>query len=235
MARIRTIKPEFWSSEQIVECSTSARLLFIGMWNFCDDGGIMPANCRTLKMRVFPGDEISSSNIRRTLDELINADLVAEYDVENVTYWGVTGWAKHQKIDRPTKKYPPIPSDHSPSPRLPFVEPSPPGRESKGRESKGRDSLSDSKEESESTFSEPIRRTLDELSPDHPEKALYDFGKQLLGSGGMVAKLLASQGGNIEKAMDVLLVAQRKSDPREYVGRVLKPKTQYDDFVDPGL
>ena len=28
-----------WTSEQIVECSPIARLLFIGMWNFCDDGG----------------------------------------------------------------------------------------------------------------------------------------------------------------------------------------------------
>ena len=39
MARIRSIKPEFWTAEQVMECSPMARLLFIGMWNFCDDGG----------------------------------------------------------------------------------------------------------------------------------------------------------------------------------------------------
>ncbi len=39
MARIRTTKPEFWSSAQIIELSRDARLLFIGMWNFCDDNG----------------------------------------------------------------------------------------------------------------------------------------------------------------------------------------------------
>ncbi len=43
MARIRSIKTEFWTAEQVMECSPIARLLFIGMWNFCDDGGNHPA------------------------------------------------------------------------------------------------------------------------------------------------------------------------------------------------
>lgn len=34
MARIRTIKPEFWTSEQVMGCAPLARLLFIGLWNF---------------------------------------------------------------------------------------------------------------------------------------------------------------------------------------------------------
>ena len=57
MARIRTIKPEFWTSDQVVECSFAARLLFIGMWNFCDDYGVHPASLRKLKMEIFPGDD----------------------------------------------------------------------------------------------------------------------------------------------------------------------------------
>jgi hypothetical protein len=31
MAWIRTVKPEFWSSEQIGECSVQARLTFFGL------------------------------------------------------------------------------------------------------------------------------------------------------------------------------------------------------------
>jgi hypothetical protein len=50
MARIRTVKPEFWTSEQVMNCSRDARLLFIGMWNFCDDGGNHPASAKTLKV-----------------------------------------------------------------------------------------------------------------------------------------------------------------------------------------
>ena len=32
MPRIRTIKPEFWTDEKIIELSLPARLLFIGLW-----------------------------------------------------------------------------------------------------------------------------------------------------------------------------------------------------------
>ncbi len=106
MARIRTVKPEFWTSEQIVECSTIARLMFIGMWNFCDDAGNHPASFKTLKMEVFPGDDITVSQIEDCVRELIRNDLIVEYDGGNGRrYWHVEGWA-HQKIDRPNYKHP---------------------------------------------------------------------------------------------------------------------------------
>ena len=54
MSRIRTVKPEFWTSEQIIACSPIARLLFIGLWNFCDDNGVHPASYIRLKAEVFP-------------------------------------------------------------------------------------------------------------------------------------------------------------------------------------
>lgn len=105
MARIRTIKPEFWTSSQIVECSPSARLAFVGMWNFCDDGGVHVADCRRLKMEVFPGDDITVADVQRLIDELMSAGLLDEYEVGGQKYWEVTGW-RHQKIERPTFKHP---------------------------------------------------------------------------------------------------------------------------------
>ena len=106
MARIRTIKPEFWTSEQIVECSPMARLLFVGIWNFCDDHGIHPASTKRLKLEIFPGDDISTDDISGWVEQLIINELLEEYQVDNVKYWRVTGWAKHQRIDRPSYKYP---------------------------------------------------------------------------------------------------------------------------------
>ena len=82
MARIRSIKPEFWTSEQIAECSPNTRLLFIGMWSFCDDYGVHPASCARLKMEVFPADAIGSAEIRRMIDELTSNGLIAEYEVD---------------------------------------------------------------------------------------------------------------------------------------------------------
>jgi hypothetical protein len=103
MARIRTIKPEFWTSEQIAECSPNARLMFIGLWNFCDDYGRHPASAKRLKMEVFPADSIE---VRPLVKELLVAGLIEEYETEGQSFWQVTGWGKHQKIDSPTSKYP---------------------------------------------------------------------------------------------------------------------------------
>lgn len=105
MARYRTIKPEFWSSPQVVECSINARLLFIGIWSFSDDGGVHPLSAKRLKMEIFPGDDISSDSILRLLDELIMNELLVAYIVDNKEYIQVTGWS-HQRIDKPTYKFP---------------------------------------------------------------------------------------------------------------------------------
>lgn len=105
MARIRSIKPETWTSEQVMDLSRDARLLFIGMWNFCDDAGIHPGSPKRLKAEVFPGDDITSADVRRLIDEAIAVGLVDEYEVDGESFWIVTGW-HHQKIDQPTFKHP---------------------------------------------------------------------------------------------------------------------------------
>lgn len=102
MARIRTTKPEFWSSEQIVNLSIPARLLFKGMWNFCDDAGTHPASHITLKAVVFPCDNIDISPL---IDEIERQGLIMRYEVDGKSYWHVTGW-HHQKIDKPSYKHP---------------------------------------------------------------------------------------------------------------------------------
>lgn len=106
MARIRSIKPEFWTSEQVMELTRDARLCFIGLWNFCDDAGIHPANPKRLKAEVFPGDDhLTSTDVRRMIDECIANGLIEEYAVDGDRYWSVTGWF-HQRIDQRTYKFP---------------------------------------------------------------------------------------------------------------------------------
>ena len=105
MARIRSIKPEFWTSEQVMESSPLARLLFLGIWNFCDDSGVHPLKPVSLKALIFPGDDIDSTSIRRLLDELSSNGLLVLYAVGEKEYLQVTGW-HHQRIDKPTFKFP---------------------------------------------------------------------------------------------------------------------------------
>ena len=106
MARLRTIKPEFWSSEQIMELEPLARLAFIGLLNFCDDGGVHPASLKTLKAELFPSDDLAISEITSFVEQMIGQGLVIEFKAEGKQYWHVTGWQKHQRIDKPTFRHP---------------------------------------------------------------------------------------------------------------------------------
>ena len=140
MARIRTIKPEFWTDEKVVECSPTARLLFIGLWNFCDDYGSHQYSLKQIKMEVFPGDDFKITQIEEWLSELINVRLINTYTIDDKRYLRVCGW-RHQKIEKPSRKHPdPIQfDDHSTNDRRPFVDDSPAegnGREGNGEERK---------------------------------------------------------------------------------------------------
>jgi hypothetical protein len=106
MSRIRSIKPEFWTSEQVLECSTNARLLFLGLWNFCDDMGRHPYSAKQAKAEVFPADKFTEKDILGMLEELTKNGLIARYASGGKEYFYVTGW-KHQRIDKPQPaKYP---------------------------------------------------------------------------------------------------------------------------------
>lgn len=100
MARIRTIKPEFWTDEKLTECSVIARLLFIGTWNFADDQGNLDRSPKQIKARVFPVDNIDCEPL---LLELIAQGLLIEYSVSGKKYLHVQGFSKHQVINRPSK------------------------------------------------------------------------------------------------------------------------------------
>lgn len=192
MARIRTIKPEFWSSEQVMSCTPIARLLFIGIWNFCDDGGNHPMSARTIKALVFPGDDISSASVESLISELVAADLLITYYAEGKIYIHVQGW-KHQKIEKRTFKYPafvPSADSNSESGRRVLDEESSssrqgldPGREGNGREEDQHNSHS----ASEAEFSEaeastdpksPCEMTL-EWKPDEKLLKAYAFRMSL--------------------------------------------------------
>ena len=86
MARIRTIKPEFWTSEQVMECSTNARLMFLGMWNFADDLGRLPLSAKTIKAQIFPSDSFDLNEILGMIQELSTNGLVLQYEVEGKHY-----------------------------------------------------------------------------------------------------------------------------------------------------
>jgi hypothetical protein len=67
MARIRTIKPEFFTSEDIVEMPPLARLLYIALWCEADKEGRLSWKPKTFKMRYLPADECNIEDIAAVL------------------------------------------------------------------------------------------------------------------------------------------------------------------------
>jgi len=118
VARIRSIKPEFFTSGQVVECSTNARLLFVGSWVFCDDKGRHPLSFKRLKMEVYPGDDFTNDEIESMFNELWKVGLVTVYQHGGERFFCVNGWS-HQKIDRPQPPKYPAPSEGS---VIPFID-----------------------------------------------------------------------------------------------------------------
>lgn len=102
MARIRTIKPDFWTDGKIIECSLSARLLFIGMWNFADDSGNLDRSAKQIKARVFPSETLDCEPL---IHELITQGLLIEYSVSDQKYLHIPNFRKHQVINRPSKPH----------------------------------------------------------------------------------------------------------------------------------
>lgn len=100
MARIRSIKPEFWTDEKIVELDFAERLLFIGLWNFADDQGYLDYSPKRIKMQVFPGDNV---DVVGGLKKLHEASLIEAFDgPKGVVLW-ITHWKKHQRVSNPAQ------------------------------------------------------------------------------------------------------------------------------------
>jgi hypothetical protein len=106
MARIRTLKPQFFTSEDICKRSPLARLLFAGLWCEADRAGRLADNPFQLKLRLMPAEacdvdallwELASSAIAR--------QLIRRYLAEDGNpYIQVLTFEEHQ---RPHPKEPP--------------------------------------------------------------------------------------------------------------------------------
>lgn len=96
MARIRTIKPEFFTDGKLVKMSIHARYAFIGLFTQADREGRFEWNEDDLQMRLFIADrKVKISNI---LSELSENGLVARYG-KNAEYGYIKNFIKHQYIN----------------------------------------------------------------------------------------------------------------------------------------
>lgn len=136
MARIRTIKPEFWTDGKMVKISRCARLFYIGMWNFACDSGHLPDDPLGLRLKIMPAD--GDVNPDEMVAELVNMGAVERLEThEGRPYLRIKRFKDHQKVDPRWNSRCPYCLAESPedSPKLPEARPSS-GKESKGKDSK---------------------------------------------------------------------------------------------------
>jgi hypothetical protein len=140
VARIRTVKPDFWTDAAVGECSVSARLLLIASLNFADDYGGLDRSSKQLKAQAFPYDNIDCEPL---VLELLRNGLFVEYEVDGRKYLHIKGFRKHQKVENPAKpRIPLYESTPTPTQTITEASPNPPrvvavsSLEGKGREGK---------------------------------------------------------------------------------------------------
>lgn len=101
MARIRSIKPEFWDDEHLASLPMACRLFYIGCWTFADDQGVFNANPSFLKSRIFPyDDDLKVSEVKSWLEKLEELKMIIPFTHSRDSYYIVRTFSEHQVVDK---------------------------------------------------------------------------------------------------------------------------------------
>ena len=100
MARIRTVKPEFFRHEGLQDLERDhpgsyPMLVFVGLFGHCDKGGVFEWKPRVLKLDILP---FLDFDMAETLDILEQAGQVQKFEAEGKTYGFIPTFTEHQSI-----------------------------------------------------------------------------------------------------------------------------------------
>lgn len=110
MARIRSIKPEFWSDEKLAPMPVATRLLFLALICMADDCGRIIDSVSQIVAFMHPyTDEETFANVSRETRESLASLSESGRIVRGVTASGqrvvqITNWSRHQKVDHPNTR-----------------------------------------------------------------------------------------------------------------------------------
>lgn len=100
MARIRTIKPDFFRHEGLFEAERETgmplRVAFAGLWTAADREGRFKWLPRQLQLDALPFDDVDFS---RVLDALLTRGHLVKYEVDGKVYGAIPSWHQHQVIN----------------------------------------------------------------------------------------------------------------------------------------
>lgn len=234
MARIRTIKPEFFTSEDVVSLSAFARLLYVALWCEADREGRMRWKPATFKIRYFPADAV---DIEGLCAEIVGRGLVRLYGDGLAV---IPTFTDHQHVNpRESKSLLPVPNfvdlhasftrdDASVTHREEGKE----GKERKeahadpGGSSHSPDSASQAPPDE---FAGASLAAGDDFDPD-PVKEIFDLGVNILTRSGHPERSARTLIGRLrklrtdEEAASILVAAKAATDPAAYIVKAIQPK-----------
>ncbi|MGK0735911.1 HNH endonuclease [Yokenella regensburgei] len=102
MARIRTVKPEFWTDSLMVQLDAFTRLLYIGLWTAADDHGALRDELDRIAMEVMPRED--PERVKISIDVLIASGRLSRMlNDDGSSYLVIEHWQDHQRVDKPSK------------------------------------------------------------------------------------------------------------------------------------
>lgn len=108
MARIRTIKPEYYTHPETLALSIPARLLQAALWNQADDEGRLYDQPTKIAGNTFGEDD--DIDVRALLAELAEWGRIIRYEVDGRRIIQCVNFRKHQRIDKPRPSSLPTPT-----------------------------------------------------------------------------------------------------------------------------
>ncbi|WP_328344853.1 hypothetical protein [Micromonospora sp. NBC_00421] len=101
MARIRSVKPEYWADQDLAEqVSRDARLLYIGLWNLADEHSRLRGDPRYIKGQLFPyDDDLTPDTIAGLISSLALAGKVVQFRTHAGTFIYLPKLANHQRLE----------------------------------------------------------------------------------------------------------------------------------------
>lgn len=101
MARIRSIKPDAFTSLSLSEVERGIRWTFAGLWTHCDDEGRAEWEPRLLKAALYPvDDDITAADIDHDMKALESIGAVCFYAVGGKNYFHIPSFSEHQHPNR---------------------------------------------------------------------------------------------------------------------------------------
>lgn len=105
MARMRSIKPEFFKDQDLAEelpgrDGRDARQLYVGLWGLADEHARLRGDARYIKGEIYPyDDDITPADVERFIDMIVASGRAVRYRVRSSVYLFLPKLDEHQRLE----------------------------------------------------------------------------------------------------------------------------------------